>query len=442
MYFCYNLILYLITLLFAPLLLILLIIRKKYRKGFFQKCGLLPWKDMTQALACRPIWIHAVSVGEVMAAIPLIKEIKSRFPRQPVFLSTITATGNLTAQRNVKGIDRVIFFPFDYPLIVRWFVAKINPLVFITIETEIWPNFLRELSRHAIPAIMISGRISRHSFRNYFLFRFFFKKVLANISSFCMQSQLDASRIVTMGANPAKVIITGNIKFDQQIPAITFDEKEALYRNLHLKKDQKIFIAGSTHAGEEEIILDVYQALKKESPDLVLLLAPRHPERFDEVAAIIRQKEIHFTRKTALTAACKENPHEVILLDTIGELAKIYSIGSIIFIGGSLVPIGGHNALEPAVFKKAVLFGPHMSNFSEISKILTKNKGALQIHSQDEFIQQVTALLKDKDLRESLGASAFQVIKENSGAVKKSMEILRPILEKKENHMIRSVMHL
>jgi 3-deoxy-D-manno-octulosonic-acid transferase len=373
-----------------------------------------------------------------MAAIPLIKEIKRNYPLQPIFLSTITVTGNLTAQRNAKSVDRIIYFPFDYPFLVKMFLLRIKPIIFITIETEIWPNFLRQLDRQQVPSIMISGRISHHSFRNYYFFRFFFKKVLRNIAFFCMQTDVDADRIVKIGANPQKVMITGNIKFDQQIPAITVDEKEALYQNLHLKKDTKIFIAGSTHSGEEEIILNIYQVLKKDIPDLVLLLAPRHPERFDEVATLIHRKGILFTRKTTLGHSLKDPPNEVILLDTIGELSKIYSIGTFIFVGGSLVPIGGHNALEPAVFKKAVLFGPHMENFSEIAKILLKNNGALQVHSEEEFIQNALRLLRDNDFREKLGSSAFHVVEKHCGAVEKSMEIMKPILKKRESPVIRS----
>ena len=301
MYTIYNIILAILSVVFAPLACAALLARKKYRAGFLEKCGMLkPW-----AGAGRPIWVHAVSVGEVMAAVPLIKEIKQRFPDVPLVVSTITETGNQTAHATLKQADRIIYFPFDYPFIVRRVVRAINPRVFIMLETEIWPNFLRELSRRSIPVLMISGRISERSFRNYKLFSFFFKQVLAQVSRLCMQTAEDAQRIIDIGAPQERVLVGGNIKFDLQVPPITLQEQERLRSDFGFAPEQQVFIAGSTHKGEEEIVIAVFSAIRRRFPQAALILAPRHPERFDEAEALLRQSGLLYARRTALKAGAR-----------------------------------------------------------------------------------------------------------------------------------------
>lgn len=423
-YFFYNTLLILLITLFSPLIGVILLLKKKYRCGFFQKCGFLP-KHIRMALSgTRPVWIHAVSVGEVMATAPLIRDIKKTYPDIPILLSTVTETGNFTARNNTKGADHVIYFPFDLNFIADKVIRTINPVLFVTLETELWPNFSRSLQLKNIPSMVVSGRISSESFKSYRFFSFFFRRVLANIDCFCMQTRTDAERIIQIGADSQKVTVAGNIKFDLQIPAITADEKKALYENLRISSRQTIFIAGSTHRGEEEIIIRVFTDLRKKHEDLVLLLAPRHPERFGEVEDLLRQSGLPYVRKTALAASPAKAGKSVILLDTIGELAKSYSIADIVFIGGSMVPVGGHNVLEPAVFSKPVIYGPHMGNFREMSRLLQKKKAAIQVNDTNEFIRQALALLTDRDLRQRIGKTAFAVIRENSGAVDKSMEAL------------------
>jgi 3-deoxy-D-manno-octulosonic-acid transferase len=428
MYFVYNAILYLASIICSPLLLLLLFINRRYCAGFFQKLGIISWEPLMQTANSRPVWIHAVSVGEVTAAIPLVKEIKQLFPEAPIVLSTSTATGNLTARQYPYLIDHIIFFPFDYPFIVRRFIGRIRARVFIALETELWPNFLQELRRQGIPALMVSGRISPRSFRNYRALRFLFKNVLEHIACFCMQSSADAERIIALGADSSRVLVTGNIKFDQPMPDVSSAGQDELYQALNLKQGQKLFIAGSTHRGEEEIVLEVFQKLQKGLPDLVLLIAPRHPERFNEVEALIRARGMRFCRKTAMIPSAAD----VILLDTIGELAKLYSIGTVIFIGGSLVPIGGHNVLEPAVYKKPVLFGPHMDNFSAIAKTLIEHHGAIQVHDGTELGIQAARLFNDAQLLEEMGANAFQTVAENAGALKKSLDSIGHFIERQE----------
>lgn len=429
MYLLYNSLLVLLTAVLLPLLPPILCLRRKYRSGFLQKCGLLPRETLCACRSRPPVWIHAVSVGEVMAAIPLLKALKAALPGTPVLLSTVTATGYQTARRNAGIADHIIYFPFDYPVIVRRVVRGVMPRAFIMLETEIWPNFLRALHRHRIPVMIFSGRISERSHRSYLLFRCFFMRVLGCIDRFCMQSEQDARRIAQIGAAAARISVTGNIKFDQHLPAITPTEQQQLCDTLHIQPGQPVFIAGSTHRGEETLVLDAFEALVPHHPGLLLILAPRHPERFDEVTELLQRRGVAFVRKTRLTPAAPPPPCSVILLDTIGELAKTYSIGTIIFIGGSLVPgVGGHNVLEPAAFQKPVLFGRHMENFTEIARILIEQGAALQVNDPHTLAQAALGLLASPEQCREIGRRAYCAIQENSGAVTRCMQVLCELL--------------
>lgn len=429
MYILYNSLLMLLTVALLPLLPLVLCLRRKYRIGFLQKCGLVPRHTLRQCRSHPPVWVHAVSVGEVMAAIPLLKALKAALPGTPVLLSTVTATGHQTAQRNAGMADHIIYFPFDYPVIVRQVVRGVMPRAFIMLETEIWPNVLRELHRHRIPVMIVSGRISERSHRSYLLFRFFFRRVLGCIDCFCMQTEQDARRIEEIGAAAARISVTGNIKFDQQLPAITPREQQQLSEALHIDPNLPVLIAGSTHRGEETILLDAFETMAERHPDLLLILAPRHPERFDEVDELLHHRGIDFIRKTRLRPGAPPPPGNVILLDTIGELAKTYSIGTIIFIGGSLVPgVGGHNVLEPAAFQKPVIFGRHMENFTEIARILIERGAALQVSDAHTLTEKALGLLDHPEQRQEIGQRAYDAIRENSGAVTRCMQVFRDLL--------------
>lgn len=426
MYAVFNTLIIIIAVAVSPLIGLILLVRRKYRSGFFQKCGFYPRGLFPSPPPVRPVWVHAVSVGEVMASVPFIREIQTTLPDQPLYVSTVTETGFQTATANLKHVDAIFYFPFDFPFIVRKAVSRINPKLFIALETEIWPNLLRELGKRNIPSLIISGRISSVSFKRYYFFRWFFKRVLENVSCFCMQTENDAARITRMGALPERVTVSGNIKFDQQIPAITREQKSRLYTELNISTRQKVFIAGSTHKGEEETVAAVYGMLREIFPDLVLIIAPRHPERFAEVETLLKSRGIDFIKKTGLAGT--GTVPGVVLLDTIGELSKLYSISTIVFVGGSLVPVGGHNVLEPAVFAKPVIFGPHMDNFEEISRILLAGKAAFQVSDTQDFFEKALRLLQDDALREQTGQNAFNVITENSGAIKKSMAAMERFL--------------
>lgn len=417
MYIIYNIIVILLTAVLAPVWLFKLITTAKYRGGLTQKLGRVR-KRVKQAIGkTRPIWVHAVSVGEVMAAHPLVRELKKKYPDRKLILSTVTVTGNYTALQRVPEADAVFFFPFDYPWIVRRVVRRINPLIVLVAETELWPNFFRELKRMGIPSAVINGRISPHSFSNYMKLRNFFRCVFNQVNLFCMQSAEDAARISEIGAPRERVIVTGNLKFDQKIPAITSSP-------VTLPHGSKVITAGSTHRGEEAALLEVFRRLREKLPELVLILAPRHPERFDEVEGLVNRAGYDCQRRTKSRGTVRD----VLLLDTIGELRSFYGICDIAFVGGSLVKVGGHNLLEPAAMKKPVIFSRYMFNFKEISEALMSAGGGILVKDKEELYVQSEKLLSDREYARRIGSRAFSVIEVNSGATKRTIDAVSGLI--------------
>ncbi len=417
MYILYNILLVLLTLLLSPFILFKLVTVPKYRGGISQKLGRIRKSVRKVIQGTRPIWIHAVSVGEVMAAHPLIRELKKKYPDRKLILSTVTVTGNHTAHQRVPEADAVFFFPFDFPWIVRRVIHGINPAVVLVAETELWPNFFRELKRANIPSAVINGRISPHSFRNYIKFKTFFSQVFSNVTMFCMQSADDAERIKDIGAPLGKVTVTGNLKFDQKIPA-------SQPIPVQMPKGSKVITAGSTHRGEEAALLETFRRLREKFPDLILIVAPRHPERFDEVAGLISKAGYDCQRRTRLKGTIKD----VLLLDTIGELRTFYGVCDIAFVGGSLVKVGGHNLLEPAAMKKPVIFSRYMFNFKEISEALISAGGGILVRDKEELYVQAYKLLSDNNYAKQIGAKAFAVIESNSGATKRTIDAVSKLI--------------
>ncbi len=417
MYIIYNLFLIVATVLLSPVILFKLATVPKYRGGLTQKLGRLRKGVLRVVKGTRPIWVHAVSVGEVMAAHPLIREIKKKYPKRKLILSTVTVTGNYTARRRVPEADAVFYFPFDYPCVVRRVIQGINPEIVLVAETELWPNFFRELKRAGIPSAVINGRISPKSHKNYLKFKSFFSQVFEQVTLFCMQSEEDALRIRDIGADPGKVAITGNLKFDQKIPVTQPNA-------VRIPPGKRIITAGSTHRGEETVLLDIFKRLRERYPELVLIIAPRHPERFDEVEGIINSAGYECQRRTSLKGPVKD----VLLLDTIGELRTFYALCDIAFVGGSLVKVGGHNLLEPAAMKKPVIFSRFMFNFKEISEALLSAGGGIMVKDKTDLYVQLESLLSDPERARSMGERAFRVIEANSGAATKTIEAIGRLL--------------
>jgi len=431
-YHLYNILITFLLILASPYFLFRSLLQGKFRKALPQRMGFFERLSFD-----RPIWVHAASVGEVFCSLPLLKRIRKEFPHSKIVLTTVTSTGNEAAKTRAPEADRVLFLPVDHPLILRRFIEKIQPGILLIAETELWPNLLRSCGKKRIPVVLFNGRISQKSFQRYFRFKFFFEECLRNISLFLMQTEEDRKRIVEIGGESQKTRTTGNLKFDQTFPSITQEKRTEMANALGLLGTEKILIAGSTHAGEEEILISLYKELKGGTSPLVFVLAPRHLERLEEVEGILRKASIPWSRKTALSSGASQISGRaspgVILLDTMGELMGIYSLATVVFVGGSLVPIGGHNPLEPLFFRKCVLFGPHMFNFHEISHRLIEAGGAIQVSGKEGLISQLKRLLMDEAAREEVGKKGHQFLQKHQGATERMFEEIRPFLDKMRN---------
>jgi 3-deoxy-D-manno-octulosonic-acid transferase len=365
-------------------------------------------------------WIHAVSVGESAAAVPLVEGIRRRWPELGIVVSTITPTGARIVAERLAGTATHRYFPIDLPGPVRRALDAARPRFFVAIETELWPNFLRALARRRVPAMIANGRISDRSFRRYRRVRVLMRRVLADVTVFAMQTEEDARRIVALGAPPDRVVVTGNLKSDLLPEA---DPEEARWRQrLGLEAHTRLWIAGSTHRGEEAVVLDAFDRLRARHPQLALLLAPRHPERADEVEALLRERGLAAVRRSRLGAGAPAGA--VVILDTVGELAALYALADVVFVGGSFVPIGGHNVLEPAMRGKPVLMGPHMSNFREGAELLQQSGGGLVVKDGPALEHALTRLLDDPEHARGMGEAARTAFAGRQGAVGATLELI------------------
>lgn len=363
------------------------------------------------------IWVHAVSVGETIACLPFLKKLKKDFPNKKITFSTTTYTGQKIAKEKFPEADRIMYMPWDSGLCISRAVRSMNPLLFITIETEIWPLLIRKLKRSDTKIILLNGRISPGSFKGYKRASFLMSKVLSDMNYFFMQSKDDAERIISIGADPGKVGVMGNFKFDLDFG----DTASAEWIN---DIDGCIFLAGSTHKGEDEIILDAFITLNDAFPDLKLVIAPRHPERFDDVESLIKSRGLSYIRRSDIDTSSRTKLFSVILLDTVGELPKAFSRSAITFIGGSLLPYGGHNILEPAYWCNPIIFGPHMENFP-IHREFLDSSAAILVKNSSDIVKNVTELLNSPDTAAAIGRRAKIIVNENTGAIHKAMELVR-----------------
>ena len=366
-------------------------------------------------------WVHAVSVGESAAAVPVVEGIRRRWPELGIVVSTITPTGARIVGERLAGTATHRYFPIDLPGPVRRALDAARPRFFIAIETELWPNFLRALARRRIPAMIANGRISDRSFRRYRWVRGLMRRVLADVAVFAMQTEEDARRIIALGAPPSRVVVTGNLKSDL-LPEAAADDSAAWRARLHLDAGAHLWIAGSTHRGEEAVVLDAFLHARARCPELALLLAPRHPERAGEVEELIRARGLVAARRSRLPADAA--PGAVVILDTVGELAALYALAEIVFVGGSLVPIGGHNVLEPAMRGKPVLVGPHMSNFREGAELLQRSGGGLVVKDGPELERELVRLLEDCELARRMGDAARAAFAGRQGAVNATLDLV------------------
>ena len=429
-YFFYNLLLAVLFCTGLPLLLFLPLLGRRFSSGLPERLGLYPRRVRQRFALHRPIWIHAASVGEARAAKVLIDGLRSRFPERRIVLSTFTQTGQDLA-RQEAGADEVVFLPLDLLWTVRRAIAALNPAVLVIIETEIWPNLLREAHQRGIPAVLVSGRISERAFYRYKRLRWFFRHVVRYLRCSGMQSEADRERIVFLGANPGRVEVTGDLKHaaaafhptgktaEFAIPALSVNGTE---------HQGSLWVVGSSHQGEEEIVLAAFIELKKRFPTLRLVLAPRHPQRFREVEKLLLARDLPFARKSQMNGKLSFEK-DILILDTIGDLERFYAAGDFALVGGSLVDAGGHNLLEPARFGKPVLFGPYTGNVSALATELIQNGAGIRVSGCEDLVREITALLAEPEKCKAIGHRAFDVAARDDGVLAGSVGVVARYLE-------------
>jgi 3-deoxy-D-manno-octulosonic-acid transferase len=451
MYFLYNVLSAAGMILLAPYFLIRGLRQKKYLANLGERFGfqLPPAVYAHDGGARRAIWIHAVSVGEVLAALPLARCLKERFPDRRLVISTTTATGQRLAHERMTFADAVFYFPFDWPGPIKRVFEAVRPGLIIICETEIWPNFLRQARRAGAPVVFVNGRLSNRSFRGFSLaarasagaLGAFLRRILSDAALYLMQSEQDAARLIALGAPADRVVVTGNMKHDQA-PAAPGPFVGWLADELVRSDRGPVLVAGSVLAGEEAPVLEALEGVARRWPRALLILAPRKPERFSAAAALIEQAGWRVVRRSALSldghsagalggASDIEHgaPRSVLLLDTIGELAAVYSLGDAVFIGGSLEPAGGHNPLEPAAFGKPPVFGPSMENFRNIAAGLLAAKAAIQVRSGTELGETWSSLLGDASESKRLGEAAREFVERSRGATAATLERVAAMIE-------------
>ena len=396
----------------------------KYLRTFRERMGRLP--VYLNVDGDRSIWVHAVSVGEVLAARPLVLALKARFPALRVLVSTTTLTGNAVAQKSVGGNDGLFYAPFDWPGPVRSALDTVNPALLVLVETEIWPNLIHEARRRGVKVAIVNGRISPRSHQGYVRIRGFLRHVLQEVDLFLMQGEAHAERIRDMGAPAARVRVTGNLKFDSVLVPRTPEKLRRLLAP-ESRRGHPLFVAGSTAGGEEELVLQAFHQIRECFPDAGLVIAPRHPERFSLVPALVEAAGFPCLRRSALEPGAWKGG-EVVLLDTLGELAQVYPLADVVFVGGSLVPVGGHNVLEAAVAGKPVVVGPHMHNFQEIADQFRAAGALVEVRTSADLAREVTSLLTDEVRRRSVGERARALVEKNRGALLATVEALAGLL--------------
>lgn len=370
----------------------------------------------------RSIWIHAVSVGEVRAIEPLVEGIRARFPNRPIVLSTTTPTGRALAFQQ-RGVDMVTYFPFDLPGPIRRCLARIRPELVIIAETEIWPNFLRICRAKDVPVFLVNGRISDRSLNRYGLVKRWLPRILDGFRLLAMQSDADAERILALGAPVDRVVVLGNIKYDS--PAAMPPASPA-FRNLLSSCDPSsapLIVAASTAEGEEGMVLEAFRRVRGAIPGARLLMAPRLPERFDAVSRIVSERGFQCMRRSELRESARWSG-DVLLLDSIGELAGVFGSASVVFMGGTLVPRGGHNILEPARLGRPIVFGPHMENFREMGARFLRDEAAIEVCTVDDLAAQLSLLLSDSSLAERHGTNAKRVADAHRGATERTLQAI------------------
>ncbi|MDX1516118.1 MAG: lipid IV(A) 3-deoxy-D-manno-octulosonic acid transferase [Woeseiaceae bacterium] len=419
MRFLYNLTTYLLALPYLLYWGIRVLVNANYRPKIAQRFGFgFPRLD-------RCIWIHAVSVGEVVAAAPLVRALLRRYPHMQMLVTTVTPTG--AARVNALFGDAVVhsYIPFEAPIAINRFFRDINPAIALIMETEIWPNLYRGCGVRNIPLVLVSARISPRSVHSYRRFLPLFRETLSHGIVIAAQSEADAERFLSLAANPRRTRVTGNIKYDIELPDDLAERGRELRRDTF--NGRPVWVAASTHDGEESLVLDAHSALRREFSDLLLVLVPRHPERFSGVREQLERRGIAYVQRTSRRPC--EGDTSVFLGDTMGEVVTFYAAADIAFVGGSLVPVGGHNLLEPAAVGIPIVTGPHVFNAQEIANHFIEQSACVLVQDSESLCEAIAELLRDRDRARRLGSNAKQILENNRGALGRLLELIEPLID-------------
>jgi 3-deoxy-D-manno-octulosonic-acid transferase len=424
----YDIFYYLFLILGAPYIIYRMVTSGKYRSGIGEKLGFL----QPRQTAAPGIWVHGVSVGEVLSARGLVQRLKKRFPSWEIVISTTTDTGQEVAHRNYPH-QRVIYYPLDLSWAVRRALRRINPCLVILVELDFWPNFVRTSKARGASIAVVNGRISEESFRSYRRLWPFLKHAFSSVDLFAVQGEAYARRFTDLGIPKEKIVVTGTMKYDTVVTEINEALHKKIMEVLRLSDEHMVLVAGSTHEGEEKEILSIYSRLLKEFPKLRLIIVPRHPERFEEASRIISESGFECLRKTQLEkrqSAGALTGEQVILVDTIGELIDIYGLADVAFVGGSLTPKGGHNMLEPAALAKPVLFGPYVFNFQDVASSLLEAQAAIQVEGPAQLENSLKELLRKPEKEKQMGQAGRKLVLQMQGATERTLDLLIPLVEK------------
>lgn len=388
--------------------------RWRERLGYYQE----------PAAAQAPIWIHAVSVGETMAAVPLVRALQEQFDGCAILLTTTTATGAETVARMLGDSVQHVYFPYDLPGVVERFIAHFRPRILLVMETELWPNTFAVCRRHGLPIVLVNARLSARSLHGYQRVAALSRDIVRSIDHIAAQTSDDAARFVALGADAGRLAVIGSLKFDLDLPASVHEQAAAVRRELGVNRS--LLIAASTREGEEALVLDAFVDIERQLPQVLLLLVPRHPERFDEVAQLCASRGLRFRRRSQ-TRQC-EDGDQVYLVDSMGELPRHYAAADVAFVGGSLLPYGGHNVLEPAVLARPVLVGPHTFNFTEIVRLLEEAGGLVVVADARQLAQAALRWLTDSNERDRVGGIARDIVHRHRGATHRTVGVVRELL--------------
>ena len=436
----YNILFYFLIAIGFPVILPMALSSQKRRKTILQRLGLVPLPaEMIRRKhllsEAKTVWVHALSVGEVLSAVPLVKKLKEHSLTRNIVLSASTKTGfDIANQYLNDSVMGIFYFPYDLSFSVKHVAEKIAPGVVVIVETDIWPNFLFEMKKRQVPVVLVNARLSNKSFIGYKRFDFFAKPLFFSFANICAQSVEDAKRFQALGVPSHRTMVTGNIKFDQEFQFLSGDEIEDLKQWMQIQPSQKVLVAGSTHKGEESILLDAFSKMKSEFKDLLLVVIPRDPERAGSVYRIFQTAGFSARLMKETEKISEGYRFDVVVVGILGILKKLYAIADIAFIGGSLIACGGHNPLEPALFAKPIIFGQDMSDFAEISKLLVDSGGAFSVYDSASLFEAAAMLIRDDKKAMEVGERAQQVFNANKGAVEKTLRVVETCLKNPPTH--------